>query len=96
MDTFFGGGKIGEALGGSIAGIGALARGDVEQARTIAQDQPRPREIAGDLLKTGTTLASTATAPLGLGAKTFAGKLAGGAATGGLQGFGDRDWETSF
>lgn len=52
LGTLFGGQKLGEAIGGSIAGLGALARGDREEARTIAQNQPSPLEVGGDVLAT--------------------------------------------
>lgn len=95
LDTVFGGGKLGEALGGSIAGIGELAKGNVEGAMNIGASQPKALEVGGDLLRMITTVGSLALGgvatgsaiggaqALGLGRfAPLAGKVAVGAGTG--------------
>lgn len=84
LDSLFGGGTLGGALGGSFAAAGALARGDVEGFQNIAADQPGPLEVIGDVLKIGTTVGSTALPATR--AATVLGKLGIGAGVGAGQG----------
>lgn len=84
FDSVFGGGKLGEALGGSIAAIGQAAKGNFEQASQIAQNQPSIGQQLGSAGKALTTLGSAA-APQARGA-SLAGRAGFGAAEGVIQG----------
>jgi len=85
VGSIFPGRKIGEALGGSIAAIGRVARGDIAGARNIAQAQPTPLEVGGDVLGTVASGVGFAGGGLvgGIGARILAGVGIGGAISGG-------------
>jgi hypothetical protein len=60
LGSIFGGQKLGEGIGTSIAATSRLLQGDKQGYQDILQTQVTPKEVAGDLLKIGSTVGAMA------------------------------------